>query len=49
MIKVSYDWEIDTIFIRPQGYKSVKEFIITVLHEIHHIFKRVHRYGLKSS
>ena len=44
--KGTYDWEKDTIFIRPQGYKTVKDFIITILHEIHHA-KRVHRYGLK--
>ena len=43
--KGTYDWEKDTIFIRPQGYKTVKDFIITILHEIHHA-KRVHRYGL---
>ena len=43
--KGTYDWENDTIFIRPTGYKTVKDFIITILHEIHHA-KRVHRYGL---
>ena len=43
--KGTYDWEKDTIFIRPTGYKSVEDFIITILHEIHHA-KRVHRYGL---
>ena len=44
--KGTYDWEKDTIFIKPQGYKNVKDFVITILHEIHHAV-RVHRYGLK--
>ena len=44
--KGTYDWENDTIFIKPQGYKTVKDFIETLLHEIHHAV-RVHRYGLK--
>jgi len=44
--KGDYKFLEDTIYIRPQGYKTVKDFIITILHEIHHA-KRVHRYGLK--
>ena len=44
--KGTYDWENDIIYIRPQGYKSVEDFIITILHEIHHAV-RVHRYGYK--
>ena len=36
----------DTIYIRPKGYRNNKEFIETLLHEIHHAV-RVHRYGLK--
>jgi len=44
--KGDYKFLEDTIYIRPQGYKNVKDFIITILHEIHHA-KRVHRYGLK--
>ena len=44
--KGTYDWENDIIYIRPQGYKSVKDFIETILHEIHHAV-RVHRYGYK--
>ena len=44
--KGDYKFIEDTIFIRPKGYKSNEEFIITLLHEIHHAV-RVHRYGLK--
>ena len=44
--KGTYDWEKDIIYIRPQGYKNVEDFIITILHEIHHAV-RVHRYGYK--
>ena len=44
--KGDYKFEEDTIFIRPKGYKSNKEFIETLLHEIHHAV-RVHRYGYK--
>ena len=44
--KGTYDWEDDIIFIKPQGYKNVKDFVMTILHEIHHAV-RVHRYGLK--
>ena len=44
--KGDYKFLEDTIYIRPQGYKTVKDFIITILHEIHHAV-RVHRYGLK--
>jgi hypothetical protein len=44
--KGDYKFVEDTIYIRPQGYKTVKDFIITILHEIHHAV-RVHRYGLK--
>ena len=40
--KGTYDWENDIIYIRPQGYKSVKDFIETILHEIHHAV-RVHK------
>ena len=35
--KGTYDWEKDIIYIRPQGYKNVEDFIITILHEIHHL------------
>jgi hypothetical protein len=44
--KGDYKFEDDTIFIRPKGYRSNEEFIITLLHEVHHAV-RVHRYGLK--
>ncbi len=44
--KGDYKFLEDTIYIRPQGYKNNKEFIETLLHEIHHAV-RVHRYGLK--
>ena len=44
--KGTYDWEDDIIFIKPQGYKNVKDFVMTILHEIHHAV-RVHRYGYK--
>ena len=33
--KADYDWEHDVINLR-KGYPSVKEFIVTVLHEIDH-------------
>ncbi len=44
--KGDYKFADDIIFIRPKGYKNNKEFIMTLLHEIHHAV-RVHRYGLK--
>ena len=44
--KGDYKFMEDTIYIRPKGYRSNKEFIETLLHEIHHAV-RVHRYGLK--
>ena len=44
--KGDYKFADDIIYIRPKGYKSNKEFIMTLLHEIHHAV-RVHRYGLK--
>ena len=44
--KGNYDWENDIIYIKPQGYKNVKDFVITILHEIHHA-ERVHKYGYK--
>ena len=34
--KGDYKFIEDTIYIRPKGYKSNEEFIITLLHEIHH-------------
>ena len=40
-----YNWDTDTINLR-KYYPKVSEFIITILHEIHHAV-RVHRYGLK--
>jgi antirestriction protein ArdC len=33
--KAEYNMDTDTIIIRP-SYKSIKDFIITVLHEINH-------------
>ena len=44
--KGDYKFLEDTIYIRPKGYRNNKEFIETLLHEIHHAV-RVHRYGLK--
>ena len=44
--KGTYIWEDDIIYIKPQGYKNVKDFVMTILHEIHHAV-RVHRYGYK--
>ena len=38
-----YKVETDTIFLN-RSYPSVKEFIITVLHEIHHA-KQAYKYG----
>jgi|TARA_B100000035_G_scaffold250285_1_gene219248 hypothetical protein len=40
-----YKPETDTIFLN-RSYPSVKEFIITVLHEIHHA-KQAYKYGVK--
>ena len=37
--KGDYEWRSDTINLRP-SYSSIKEFLITVLHEIHHALKR---------
>ena len=37
--KADYDWINDTINLRP-SYSSVKEFLITLLHEIHHALRR---------
>ena len=37
--KADYDWISDTINLRP-SYSSVKEFLITLLHEIHHALQR---------
>ena len=37
--KGEYNWKKDIINLRP-SYSSVKEFIITVLHEIHHALQR---------
>ena len=38
-----YDWDKDIINLR-KSYKNVKEFIVSVLHEIHHA-KQVKKYG----
>jgi len=37
--KGDYEWKSDTINLRP-SYSSTKEFLITVLHEIHHALQR---------
>jgi len=37
--KADYDWITDTINLKP-SYPTVKEFIITVLHEIKHALDR---------
>ena len=37
--KADYDWVADIIYLRP-AYKSLEEFIMTVLHEIHHAGQR---------
>lgn len=37
--KADYNWKTDTINLR-KSYPSVKEFLITVLHEIHHALQR---------
>ena len=37
--KADYNWMTDTINLR-RSYSNVKEFIITVLHEIHHALQR---------
>ncbi len=44
-VEGDYDWDTDTIRLR-RRYPSVKEFIISVLHEIHHA-DMVKKYGLK--
>ena len=38
-VEGDYDWDTDTIRLR-RRYPSVKEFIISVLHEIHHALQR---------
>ena len=40
-----YDWDKDIIKLR-RSYPSVKEFIVSVLHEIHHA-DQVRKYGRK--
>ena len=40
-----YDWVKDVINLRP-SYSSVKEFLITVLHEVHHALQRK-KFGAK--
>ena len=37
--KGDYEWKSDTINLRP-SYSSIKEFLMTVLHEIHHALQR---------
>ena len=37
--KGDYEWKSDVINLRP-NYSSIKEFLITVLHEIHHALQR---------
>jgi hypothetical protein len=37
--KGDYNWKTDTINLRP-SYSTIKEFLITVLHEIHHALQR---------
>ena len=37
--KGDYEWKSDTINLRP-SYSSIKEFLMTVLHEIHHAKER---------
>ena len=37
--RADYNWKTDTINLR-RSYPSVKEFLITVLHEIHHALQR---------
>ena len=42
--KGDYNWKKDIINLRPK-YSSVKEFLMTVLHEIHHALQRK-KYGV---
>ena len=42
--KGDYNWKKDIINLRP-NYSSVKEFLMTVLHEIHHALQRK-KYGV---
>ena len=44
--KADYDWNTDTIYLRPR-YKSFKEFITTIYHEIDHAKDRK-KYGAKT-
>ena len=37
--KGDYEWKSDTINLRP-SYSSIKEFLMTVLHEIQHALQR---------
>ena len=37
--KGDYEWKSDTINLRP-SYSTIKEFLMTVLHEIHHALQR---------
>ena len=37
--KADYEWKSDTINLRP-SYSSIKEFLMTVLHEIQHALQR---------
>ena len=37
--KGDYEWKSDTINLRP-SYSTTKEFLMTVLHEIHHALQR---------
>ena len=41
--KGGYNWDTDTIYLN-KYYKKVSEFIITVLHEIHHALQ-IKKYG----
>ena len=43
--EAEYDWDRDIIKLR-RSYPSVKEFIVSVLHEIHHA-KQVQKFGRK--
>ncbi len=40
-----YNWDTDTIYLN-KYYPKVSEFIITILHEIHHA-KQVNKMGIK--
>jgi len=43
--KAEYDWDSDTIRLRT-SYKTEKDFLITVLHEINHV-RGVYEMGVK--